>query len=319
MYTSFFNFQGRPFQLTPDPRFFFEGRPHRKAVAYLTYGLAQREGFVVITGDVGTGKTILVDYLFSKLQRESFVTGKVVTTLLEADNLLRMVADAFGIETAVDDKAAVLKGIKSFLIAAHQRNIRPLLIIDEVQNLSKSSLEELRMLSNFQLGELPLLQIFLVGQPQFRQTMASGGLEQLGQRIIASHHLWPLDADETRKYIEHRLHHVGWSNDPVVTDEAFERVYAETGGVPRRVNLLFDRLLLFAYLEGTHEITNSIVSTVLEDMRSEGLPGALERSQSSREHSGSSEDRITSSHEDDLEGLSVRIADIENLLKQWSG
>ncbi len=329
MYTSFYKLQARPFQLTPDHRFFFEGRSHRKAIAYLTYGLSQREGFVVITGDVGTGKTILVDHLFSKLQDENFVTGKVVTTLLGADNLIRMVADAFGIESETGDKVAVLKKVTSFLTGAHQRNARPLLIIDEVQNLSKTSLEELRMLSNYQIRELPLLQTFLVGQTQFRQTMASGGLEQLGQRVIASHHLGPLHAEETRQYIEHRLRHVGWAGDPQMTEGAFQRVYAETHGVPRRINLLFDRILLFGYLEETHEVTETVVGDVLDDMRKEGLPSVLDlprdtpmASQSAptqleRIHAGATEE--SSSSRAEIEALSTRIVELEQLLKEQTG
>lgn len=316
MYTSFYKFRGRPFQLTPDYRFFFEGKPHRKAIAYLTYGLSQREGFVVITGEVGTGKTILVDYLLSQIQRESFVTGKLVTTLLEADNLLSMVADAFGLECPANDKSAVLKSIKAFLIGAHQNNTRPLLIIDEVQNLSKSSLEELRMLSNFQVREFPLLQIFLVGQPQFRQTMASGGLEQLGQRIIASHHLRPLDAGETRKYIQHRLLRVGWSDDPIITEEAFALVYAETDGVPRRINLLCDRLLLFAFLEEMHEINAPIVDAVVQDMRSEGLPSILDQRRGPGNTFALSGESIANTSNSDLGTLQARLAELERLVKE---
>ena len=329
MYTSFYKLRGRPFQLTPDHRFFYEGSPHRKAIAYLTYGLSQREGFVVITGEVGAGKTILVDYLFSKLHEENFITGKVVTTQLSADNLLRMVADAFGIESETTDKATVLKKLTSFLIGAHQRNTRPLLIIDEVQNLSKAALEELRMLSNYQLRELPLLQTFLVGQPQFRETMASGGLEQLGQRIIASHHLRPLDAKETRHYVEHRLGHVGWQNDPRITNAAFALVFAETGGVPRRINLLLDRLLLFGFLEEIHEIDEAVVEEVLRDMRSEGLPIVLDRPQGAHiadpwpttqlepAHAASTEE--PDPRDTDIEALSARIAELEQLLKEQAG
>lgn len=329
MYTSFYNLRARPFQLTPDHRFFYEGSPHRKAIAYLTYGLSQREGFVVITGEVGAGKSILVDYLFSKLHEENFITGKVVTTQLGADNLVHMVADAFGIESAEDDKAAVLKKITSFLIGAHQRNTRPLLIVDEVQNLSERALEELRMLSNYQLRELPLLQTFLVGQPQFRQTMASGGLEQLGQRIIASHHLRPLDAVETQKYVEHRLAHAGWRNDPNITDAAFALVFSETGGVPRRINLLLDRLLLFGFLEERHEIDEIVVEEVLRDMRSEGLPSVLERPLGAGfanpglhrriDPNGAIAPQNPDSGDANIETLSARVAELEQLLKEQAG
>jgi hypothetical protein len=185
------------------------------------------------------------------------------------------------------------------------------------------------MLSNYQLRELPLLQTFLVGQPQFRETMASGGLEQLGQRIIASHHLRPLDAKETRQYVEHRLAHVGWQSDPMITDAAFALVFAETGGVPRRINLLLDRLLLFGFLEDRHEIDEAVVEEVLRDMRSEGLPIVLDRPQGAQIADPWSTTRLepaaaTSTEEPnsrgaDIETLSARIAELEQLLKERTG
>lgn len=276
MYTSFYGLQARPFQLTPDYRFYFDSRSHRKAVAYLTYGLSQSEGFVVITGEVGAGKTTLIDYLLSKLPGEHFVTGKVVTTQVDADDLLRMVATAFGLSHEGSDKATLLESIQTFLVSARQGGARPLLIIDEVQNLSRRSLEELRMLSNYQFRAGPLLQIYLVGQPQFRATMASADLEQLRQRVIATCHLRPLDAEETRGYIEHRLRHAGWDQDPSIAEESFPIVYEETQGIPRKINLLCDRLLLFGYLEESHRIDGAVVKEVVADMRIESLPRSLE-------------------------------------------
>jgi putative secretion ATPase (PEP-CTERM system associated) len=236
----------------------------------VTYGLSKGEGFVVITGEVGAGKTTLVNYLLARLQDRRLITAKVVTTQLEADNLLRMVASAFGIPHEGIDKATLLNKIEAFLINNNRADRRPLLIVDEVQNLAHSSLEELRMLSNFQLGERPLLQFYLVGQPQFRQTLASQSLLQLRQRVIASHHLQPLDADETRGYIEHRLQRVGWQDDPSFADGSFAMIFEATGGVPREINLLCDRLLLFGFLEERHRIDTPEVDEVLSNMRDEG-------------------------------------------------
>lgn len=317
MYTSFYKLRGRPFQLTPDYRYFFESQPHKKAMSYLTYGLGQREGFVVITGDVGTGKTILVDYLFSKLEGERFVTGKVLTTQVEADNLLRMVAGAFGIPYEGHDKATLLSNVESFLVNSHRSNIRPLLVIDEVQNLSSGSLEELRMLSNYQLRELPLLQTFLVGQTQFRRTMASQTLEQLRQRVIATYHLRPLDAEETRKYIEHRLRHVGWQDDPSLTDRAFRIIYEQTGGVPRKINLLCDRLLLFGFLEERHKIDSAVVNEVIIDMQKEGLHGTVAspaaRKESATEAPSPDSAPVPAS---ESEGRSPTAADLDKLVER---
>ena len=267
MYAAFYNLTGRPFQLTPDPRFYYSSRTHKKAMAYLTYGMNQGEGFIVITGDIGAGKTTLVGRLFDELDREKYIAANVVTTQLDADNVLRMVAKAFGIAQEGLDKATILERIEAFLIDSYNRGKRVLLIVDESQNLPTAALEELRMLSNFQFGDRPLLQSFLLGQPQFRDKLAADpDLEQLRQRIIASYHLEPMQEPETASYIEHRLQHVGWKDDPVFTREAFRRIHEYTGGVPRKVNTLASRLLLFGYLEELHEINLDVVNEVIDDL-----------------------------------------------------
>ncbi len=273
MYTSFFKFSGRPFQLSPDPRFFFGSRSHKKAMAYLTYGLNQGEGFIIITGDIGAGKTTLVGHLLGQLDSDKFIAAKVVTTQIEADDTLRMVASALGIEQEKRDKATLLREIEAFLTQSYRAGKRVLLIIDEVQNLPARSLEELRMLSNFQVDEGAVMQCFLLGQPQFRQTLASAALEQLRQRVIASYHLEPLDAEETRAYIEHRLRMVGWSDDPGFEPEAFAAVFEETRGVPRKINTLCSRLLLFAFLEERHAIDAHVVEEVVHDLAQEVAHG----------------------------------------------
>jgi putative secretion ATPase (PEP-CTERM system associated) len=270
MYTAFYKLEGRPFQLTPDYRFFFEARPHKRAISYLNYGISQGEGFIIITGDIGAGKTTLVDHILSTFLGRNLIAAKVVTTQLDADDLLRMVAAAFGIPQEGSDKASVLKRIESFLVDNHRAGKRVLLFVDEAQNLPYSALEELRMLSNIQLESKSPLQIFLVGQPEFRRAIASSDLEQLRQRVIASYHLSPLDAEETRKYIDHRLGLVGWDGDPIFTHQAFEMIFEASGGVPRKINLLCDRILLFCYLEERHEIDASVVRAVVNDMYEEG-------------------------------------------------
>jgi hypothetical protein len=181
-----------------------------------------------------------------------------------------MVASAFGIQQEGLDKASLLRRLERFLIDNQSRGRRVLLLIDEAQNLPWRSLEELRMLSNFQVNEKAALQFYLLGQPQFRQTLAHEHLEQLRQRVIASHHLAPMERDETRAYIEHRLRHVGWKDDPHFTDEAFDKIYDNTGGVPRRINTLCTRLLLFGALEERHTIDGATVEEVLKDLMQEG-------------------------------------------------
>jgi len=273
MYTGFYNLTGRPFQLTPDPRFYFESRTHKKAMAYLTYGLSQYEGFIVITGDIGAGKTTLVGHLFDELDRNKFIAAKVVTTQLDADAILRMVASSFGIKTEGTDKATLLKKIEALMIDQSRRGKRVLLVVDEAQNLSNSALEELRMLSNFQLDQKPLVQCFLLGQPQFRDRLGSDpDLEQVRQRVIATYHLLPLaDPDETRQYLAHRLELVGWKSDPEFTDDAYKAIHAFTEGVPRKLNTFCSRVLLYGFLEELHKIDAGVVESVIADLSAEEM------------------------------------------------
>jgi putative secretion ATPase (PEP-CTERM system associated) len=246
MYQDYFGLSAKPFQLNPDPDFFFGSRGHKRALAYLEYGLHQGEGFIVITGEVGAGKTTLVRGLLRQIKNDAIVPVQIVSTQVDSDDLLRLVAAAFGLESAGIDKSTLLTRLQQHFEGLNAEGRRALLIVDEAQNLTQSAVEELRMLSNFQIGTRSLVQSFLVGQPEFRCIMQRPEMQQLKQRVIASYHLGPLDAEETRSYIEHRLHHVGWQADPRFDDGAFERIHIESGGVPRRISSLCDRGLLAA-------------------------------------------------------------------------
>lgn len=269
MYQSFYGLSAKPFQLKPDPQFFFGSRGHKRAMAYLEYGLSQGEGFIVITGDVGAGKTTLVRSLFCKLESEKIQAAQIVNTNLNADDTLRMVVAAFGLPYENDSKASLLTRLEVFLRQCDQKGKRALLIVDEAQNLSSQAVEELRMLSNFQTADKSLLQIFLLGQPEFRRTLLSRDMQQLQQRVIATYHLGPLDALETKDYIEHRLHTVGWKGDPSLSEDAFLEIYNFTGGIPRKINTLCDRLFLMGYLEERHSFRSSDVTEVLGDIQQE--------------------------------------------------
>lgn len=270
MYESFYNLQGRPFQLTPDPRFYFSSRTHKKAMAYLTYGLNQGEGFIIVTGDIGTGKTTLVRHLFETLDRNEFIAAMIVSTQLSAEDLLRSVVAAFGLDAQAEDKGQLLARLEKYLREQFQMGRRALLVVDEAQNLSNAALEEMRMLSNFQEGDKALLQSFLVGQPEFRERIfAAPELEQLRQRVIATHHLEPMEEEELAGYIEHRLHLVGWDNDPCFTADAVEAIYQHSAGVPRRLNTLCSRILLYGALEEIHTVDAETVDAVIADMASD--------------------------------------------------
>ncbi|HEX7854020.1 MAG TPA: XrtA/PEP-CTERM system-associated ATPase [Sphingobium sp.] len=266
MYDQYYGFTGRPFQLTPDPAFYFESGTHRKAMSYLGYGLAQGEGFIVITGDIGAGKTTLVGHLMATIDPRRLTAVQLVSTQVGGDDMLRLTAQNFGIEAEGVEKAALLTKIEGFLHAQARAGKRSLLVVDEAQNLSISALEELRMLSNFTLGGQSLLQIFLLGQPEFREVLSGEGrLEQLCQRIIATHHLEPMQAEEVAPYIEHRLRLVGWTGNPRFTPDAYQMLADASAGVPRRLNALVSRVLLLGALDKLDMIDRRVIEAVIAD------------------------------------------------------
>jgi len=269
MYETFYGLTGKPFQLNPDPAFLFSSKGHSSAYAYLKYGVFQGEGFIVVTGEIGAGKTTLIRALLEELDPARVIAAQLVSTMLDSDNLLRAVATAFGLAVRGEDKAHLLAGLEAFLTSLVTQNKRALLVVDEAQNLTPQAMEELRMLSNFQLGDRALLQSFLVGQPELRNLMRAPTMQQLRQRIIASYHLGPMDKSETRAYVEHRLHRVGWNGDPQFEPEVFAEIYDATGGIPRRINQLCNRLLLAGFLSEKHQLTAADAEEVIKELSTE--------------------------------------------------
>jgi len=285
MYEAFYGLSAKPFRLRPDPHFFFGSKGHKRAMAYLEYGLSQGEGFIVITGEVGAGKTTLVRQLFNMHARDELVTAHIVNTNLDSEDILRTVASSFGLPSEDSSKAVLLSRLEQFLRACDQQGKRALLVVDEAQNLNPRTVEELRMLSNFQTDDKSLLQTFLLGQPEFRMTLNSEGMQQLRQRVIATYHLGPMDLPETQAYIQHRLHTVGWKDDPSISQSAYDLIFEYTGGIPRKINTLCDRLFLMGYLEELHAFSDAEVNEVINDIQQEtvsptqivGVPTAEDR------------------------------------------
>jgi general secretion pathway protein A len=270
MYESAFGFSGPPFQLNPDPAFYFNSRGHGRALAYLQYGVAQGEGFIVITGEIGAGKTTLVRMLLDGLDRQKVLPAQIVSTQLESGELLQSIITAFGIPSQNNtSKAHLIATLEAFLTALAAQGRHALLVVDEAQNLEPRAVEELRMLSNFQLGNHSLLQSFLVGQPELRRLLESPSMEQLRQRVTASCHLGPLSLEETQAYIEHRLRRVGWTQHPAFGPGAFESLYRWSGGVPRRLNRLANRVLLATFLDGAETVSADLIERTAGELRAE--------------------------------------------------
>ncbi len=271
MYEDFYGLLSKPFQLNPDPTFYFASKQHRRAKDYLDYGILRNEGFIVVTGEIGAGKTTIVRGLLDSLESTEVVAAQLVSTQLEADDTLRMIGAAFGVRTKDVSKADLLMALEVFMVSQAGQGKRCLLVVDEAQNLSPTALEELRMLSNFQFGSQALLQSFLVGQPEFRTMLQGRNMQQLRQRVIAACHIGPLDQEETRQYIEHRLKCAGSTGQPTFDDAAFEGIHRLSRGIPRRVNGVCDRLLLLGFLNEKRHFTAAEVREVEAGMQEESF------------------------------------------------
>ncbi len=269
MYESFYGLTSKPFQLNPDPSFYFGSKQHSRAKAYLEYGVSRHEGFVVITGEIGAGKTTLLRALIDSLHGSDVVIGHLVTTQLGAEDTLRMVGAAFGFHVKDVSKAQLLITLEAFLVNQTSQGKRCLLIVDEAQNLTAQAVEELRMLSNFQFGNQALLQSFMVGQPEFREILQRPEMEQFRQRVAATCHIGPLDAEETQRYIEHRLTCAGSNGQPSFEPAAFDAIFKATRGIPRRINSVCDRLLLLGFLADKTYLTRADVDEVVQETTEE--------------------------------------------------
>jgi type II secretory pathway predicted ATPase ExeA len=242
---------------------------HAEALATLVYAVQERKGFITLTGEVGTGKTTILNALLQKLE-SSVQTAFIFNTALEVEDLFATILEELELEPIVPfRKSAALSRLNRYLIERLERGQQTLLIVDEAQNLSNRAIEELRMLSNFQLGDQALLQSFLIGQPELRTMMQSPQMQQLRQRVIASYHLGPLDAAETRAYIDHRLAHVGWSGNPSFTDGCYATIHALTGGIPRRINTLCNRLMLAGFLGEKAVLDTADAQAIADEIRGE--------------------------------------------------
>jgi general secretion pathway protein A len=263
MYEDFYGLKERPFTLVPDPDYLFLGSQHKLARAYLEYGIKERMGFVVLTGEIGTGKTTLIKSLLRE-KEAGLRLGVLYQTSLEAEDLLDLLLKEFQIRGHFSgSRAGRLGAFNQFLLASHARGEHVVLVVDEAQNLGAKALEELRLLSNLQTDKEPLLQVILVGQPGLRDRLRHPALRQLAQRVAIHYHLRPLDQDETKEYIRFRLARAGGSGTSIFTTSALDKLYEYTQGVPRRINAWCDLALVAGFAESRPEIDGEFIDLVI--------------------------------------------------------
>ncbi|MCB1866714.1 MAG: XrtA-associated ATPase [Chromatiales bacterium] len=275
MYENFYHLERRPFLLNADPAFFYRSHAHKRAIAYLRYGLNQGQGLIVITGEIGTGKTMLVRAMAGALTDSNIVAAEIVSPSVDPEDLLRLIARGFGLDPERRSKAELLGQLEAFFRDQAKAGRRALLVVDEAQNLPRASIEELRMLANFERDGRPLLQSILLGQKELLNASLVGeDMEQVRQRVVAAYHLTPLDPQETGEYVRHRLALAGWKDDPQIDAAVYDRVHEHTGGIPRRINTVFDRLFLFGSIEELHHFDLAAVDAVIAELAQELAPTA---------------------------------------------
>lgn len=265
MYDSFFQLTKRPFDLTPNPGFLYPSASYRKAKIYLDYGLKERAGFLVLTGEVGSGKTTLIRHMIQGLDA-GISLAKVFNTKVNAHQLISMICEDFGLNAAGRDKTQLLRDLNDFLIKEYQQHRQSLLVIDEAQNLTPDLLEEVRMLSNLETDDSKLLQILLVGQPELAKALSLSELRQLRQRISIVCQLYPLSRQEMAEYISHRLEIAGNKNALQIAPEALDAIYGYSRGIPRLVNIVCGFALLTAFTEDSRVVSGEMAADIIESL-----------------------------------------------------
>jgi general secretion pathway protein A len=270
MYRDFYGFRQKPFNLVADPGFLYMSSKHRLALTYLEYGLTDGIGFVLLTGEIGTGKTTLIRQLLSQVEKDLEV-AVVFNTNVTSEQLLELILQEFEVEARTRRKAVHLDILNQFLIDKYSEGQRVVLIVDEAQNLSWNALEEIRMLSNLQTDQEPLLQILLVGQPALRMKLQNPSLAQLNQRVAVSYHLNSLNLQETKKYIFHRLRKAGGKKGQIFKANAIESIFRHSQGTPRAINTICDAAFVYGYADELNVIDSSVIEQVMKDKEEIGL------------------------------------------------
>ena len=268
MYKKFYNLTEDPFNITADPDFFFSSSRHSEAFSHLSYGIKQRKGIIVVTGEIGTGKTTLCRTLLRRLD-EKTKSALILNPSFSDLQLLRLIVKDLGIETTAKNKYDLVNALNSFLFQEANRGHNVILIIDEAQNLGIKQLEQIRLLSNLETEKEKLLQIILVGQPELLDKLRLDALRQLNQRVTVRYHILPLDREELESYINHRLKVASAENEKNkihFTKEAVDVIYENSKGTPRMINILCDRALLAGFIAETYKIDEHIIHKCLQEV-----------------------------------------------------
>jgi len=317
MYTKFYGLQKKPFSLSPDPDYLFMSSKHEKVYIHLRYAIFENKNFVVITGEIGSGKTILINFLLRQI-KEPFKIAYIRNTLVSPVQFLKFICQEFKISVEGLDKPKILDALREFLLKEYSANRRVILIIDEAQNLSFQTLEEIRLISNIETEKEPLWQIILVGQPELRKKLQHPSLKQFAQRVTVYCHLEPLGKEETFEYIRHRLRIAGARNLDIFTKDAMEVIYQHSKGIPRLINILCDTALVYGFADGLSSIDKNVIENVVEDRKKEGLFFEEERKE---ETSLVEKNRVSSIPEDlkmRLDFIEKRIDSLETMIKSFS-
>jgi general secretion pathway protein A len=271
MYEKFYGLKEKPFSLIADPSFLYLSKRHELALTYLEYGLLEQAGFIVITGEVGSGKTTLIKYLMNRLDKRPIKTAMLFNTNIGPHEFLEIILREWNLKFVEKDKTALYETLNNFLIQEYSRKNKVLLIVDEAQNLPSETLEEIRMISNLNDEKQPLLHIILLGQPSLRVRLNQSILEQLRQRIAVHYHLGALDYEDTVSYVRHRLKTAGSQNIDIFMPDALSLIYEYSKGIPRVINVICDTALVYGFAEGFATINKSIIENVVEDRIKGGL------------------------------------------------
>jgi len=268
MYEKYYNLVRKPFELVPNPEFLYLSRTHRKALTYINYGIKEKVGFVLLTGEVGCGKTTLVRN-FIKESEGTVTLASIFNTKVTFEQMISMINHDYGLEVEGKNKATLVRELNQFLVEQYSKGNQTVLVIDEAQNLGIELLEEIRMLSNLETDSSKLIQILLVGQPELKDLLCGPELRQLRQRISISCHLYPLTREETGVYILHRLEVAGNKQAIKIGSDVIDAVYAFSRGVPRLINIVCDFLLLTAFIERVKEVSRDMTEEIIDDLQLE--------------------------------------------------